>query len=30
MEKQDVINNKNDKEFVLNAVRENGKFLEFA
>ena len=30
MEIEDVIKNKDDKEFVLKAVQEKGKLLEFA
>ena len=29
MEIQDVIEHKNDKEYILEVVKENGKFLEF-
>ena len=30
MEIQEVINNKDNKEFILKAVKESGKLLEFA
>lgn len=30
MQLEDLINNSDNKEFVLKAVKENGKFLEYA